>query len=136
MSLITDNVYLGDVTVAKNIDWLLKHNITHIINTTLEVPNFFPNRFRYLKLNLKDTLSEPLIPKIKTAFSFIDRALGIGARVLIHCFAGISRSSSTTIYYVMRSQNMPFEKALDYVREKHPKTLPNKSFMKQLELVK
>jgi protein-tyrosine phosphatase len=52
--------------------------------------------------------------------------------ILIHCAAGISRSSTFTIAYLMKDREMPFHKALDYVKERRRWINPNSGFRRQL----
>ena len=63
-----------------------------------------------------------------------------GGRTLVHCLAGISRSVSLCMAYMMthvsserRSHNkMDVYEALDYVRARRTVGNPNQGFMKQL----
>src|SRR5688572_15595652 len=41
MSWIDDNIYLGDYNGASNKTQLLSSGVTHIINATKEIPNYF-----------------------------------------------------------------------------------------------
>ena len=52
--------------------------------------------------------------------------------ILIHCMAGISRSVTLTIAYLMRYFQMPMQTAYQYVKEKRPAISPNLNFMGQL----
>jgi protein-tyrosine phosphatase len=45
--------------------------------------------------------------------------------VLVHCMAGVSRSASFVIAYVMRKQGKGFEQALQFVKERRAKANPN-----------
>lgn len=56
-----------------------------------------------------------------------------GAKCLVHCKMGVSRSASTVIAYAMKEYGWDLDKAFDYVKEKRAVTKPNPSFMKQLE---
>lgn len=56
-----------------------------------------------------------------------------GAKCLVHCKMGVSRSASTVIAYAMKEYGWDLETAFDYVKEKRNVTKPNPSFMKQLE---
>lgn len=66
------------------------------------------------------------------AYSWIDSRLGKG-NMLIHCAAGVSRSSATIIAYLIKKKGMSFETALDYVKEKRKIVCPNDGFRKQLK---
>lgn len=60
-----------------------------------------------------------------------------GKKVLVHCFQGVSRSSSLIIaYLIMLKENLelyPLEYFISLVKIKRNFIKPNKSFLKQLE---
>ena len=51
---ITDNICIGDLRAASDLDLLRKNGITHIINCAINAAIFYPNEFTYLNLGLKD----------------------------------------------------------------------------------
>lgn len=52
--------------------------------------------------------------------------------ILIHCAAGVSRSASFMIAFIMKDQNLPFHKALEKVKSRRKWINPNSGFRKQL----
>jgi protein-tyrosine phosphatase len=52
--------------------------------------------------------------------------------VLVHCFAGVSRSASIVIAYLIRFHKMSFQAACDYLTNKHSRAQPNPKFLKDL----
>jgi hypothetical protein len=55
-----------------------------------------------------------------------------GDNVLIHCVAGVSRSASFIIAYLIRYGHMDLVRAYDHVKKRRPKIRPNQGFMTQL----
>lgn len=55
-----------------------------------------------------------------------------GGRVFVHCHAGISRSATVCIAYIMKHMLMDLTKAYDFVKQKRPCISPNLHFMGQL----
>ena len=53
-------------------------------------------------------------------------------KVLVHCSAGISRSVTIVIAYLVREKNMDVDEALDFIQTKRPRANPNNGFMSQL----
>mmetsp|Transcript_51538 Transcript_51538/g.120919 ORF Transcript_51538/g.120919 Transcript_51538/m.120919 type:complete len:85 (+) Transcript_51538:1-255(+) len=51
---------------------------------------------------------------------------------LIHCSAGVSRSSSVVISYLMRRRGMSLREAYDTVKAARPQIAPNPGFWSQL----
>ena len=52
--------------------------------------------------------------------------------VLVHCYAGVSRSASVVIAYLMNQHGMSLKDAYQYVKNKRYFIKPNEGFRKQL----
>lgn len=52
--------------------------------------------------------------------------------VLVHCLAGVSRSVTLTVAYLMSSMSLSLNDAYDYVKRCKPNISPNFNFMGQL----
>ena len=77
-------------------------------------------------------LAEDLKQYFETAINFIEKAR-LSGNVLIHCFAGISRSASILIAYLMKMERMDLNSAFRVVKERRWKVNPNHGFLGQLE---
>lgn len=55
-----------------------------------------------------------------------------GGRVLVHCQAGISRSATICLAYLMHTQRVRLEEAFDFVKQRRQVISPNLAFMGQL----
>ena len=66
-------------------------------------------------------------------FFFADNARDNGGKVLVHCHAGISRSATVCIAYLMYKNNFTLEQAFDHVRSRRGVISPNLNFMQQLQ---
>eukprot|EP00116_Pleurobrachia_bachei_P008766 sb/3469028/ len=65
------------------------------------------------------------------AFAF-EQARGEGCSILVHCRAGISRSATVVMAYLIQYYNKNMEEAFDFIKMKHPCISPNFNFMGQL----
>lgn len=63
---------------------------------------------------------------------FPDEARGKNCGVLVHCLAGISRSVTVTVAYLMQKLNLSMNDAYDIVKMKKSNISPNFNFMGQL----
>jgi len=63
---------------------------------------------------------------------FSDEGRSDGCGVLVHCLAGISRSVTVTVAYLMSQQGMTLDEAYDFVKKAKPNISPNFNFMGQL----
>lgn len=55
-----------------------------------------------------------------------------GGRVLVHCQAGISRSATICLAYLMHTQRVRLNEAFDFVKQRRNVISPNLAFMGQL----
>ncbi|XP_020595690.1 dual specificity protein phosphatase 12 [Phalaenopsis equestris] len=82
---------------------------------------------------LRDTEDENLLDYLDICLDFIDQGRKDGA-VLVHCFAGVSRSAAIITAYLMRSEQRSQEDALDSLRKCCEFVCPNDGFLEQLKL--
>ncbi|XP_041731301.2 protein phosphatase Slingshot homolog 2 isoform X2 [Coregonus clupeaformis] len=130
---IFDHVYLGSEWNASNLEELQNSGVRYILNVTREIDNFFPGVFEYHNIRVYDEEATNLLEYWNDTYKFITKAKKAGAKCLVHCKMGVSRSASTVIAYAMKEYGWDLEKAFDYVKERRAVTKPNPSFMKQLE---
>ncbi|XP_041920651.1 protein phosphatase Slingshot homolog 2 isoform X3 [Alosa sapidissima] len=130
---IFDHVFLGSEWNASNLEELQNSGVRYILNVTREIDNFFPGLFEYHNIRVYDEEATNLLEYWNDTFKFISKAKKAGAKCLVHCKMGVSRSASTVIAYAMKEYGWDLEHAFDYVKERRAVTKPNPSFMKQLE---
>jgi hypothetical protein len=66
------------------------------------------------------------------AVRFIGEQLARG-NVLVHCFAGISRSSTLVLAYLIKEENVPLLRGIEMLRARRPIVCPNIGFFRQLK---
>ncbi|XP_069003649.1 protein phosphatase Slingshot homolog 2 isoform X1 [Embiotoca jacksoni] len=130
---IFEHVYLGSEWNASNLDELQNSGVGYILNVTREIDNFFPGMFEYHNIRVYDEEATNLLEYWNETYKFITKAKKAGAKCLVHCKMGVSRSASTVIAYAMKEYGWDLDTAFDYVKERRAVTKPNPSFMKQLE---
>ena len=74
--------------------------------------------------------------EFEKCFTFIDRALDQGDGVLVHCHAGLSRSATIVVMYLMRKYSLTRDEALQRLQSKRLRSdiRINDGFLHQLEL--
>ncbi|XP_021745822.1 dual specificity protein phosphatase 12-like [Chenopodium quinoa] len=82
---------------------------------------------------LKDTEDENLLDYLDVCLDFIEDGRKNGA-VLVHCFAGVSRSAAIITAYLMRSEQLSQEAALESLRQCCEFVSPNDNFLEQLKM--
>lgn len=134
MNQIVPRLFLSDDVIARNKTVLDKHNITHILNLTTNIPNKFEPDITYLKLIIFDFETQNISQYFSESFEFIENALKEERNcVLVHCNAGISRSSSFVIAYLLQKRIFKkYKDAYNHVKKARPVIEPNRGFEKQL----
>ncbi|XP_062393046.1 protein phosphatase Slingshot homolog 2b isoform X2 [Sardina pilchardus] len=130
---IFDHVFLGSEWNASNLEELQNSGVQYILNVTREIDNFFPGLFEYHNIRVYDEEATDLLAYWNDTYKFISRAKKNGAKCLVHCKMGVSRSAATVIAYAMKEYGWDLERAFEYVKERRTVTKPNPSFMRQLE---
>ncbi|CAI2367253.1 unnamed protein product [Moneuplotes crassus] len=141
MNKIIEGLYLGNYLASSDKKLLKKHGITHILRVVREdIGEVFPKDFTYKFMELRDIPEQDIKTHFEEAHKFIDNALRCSKdlkshnKVLVHCHAGVSRSSTMVISYLMKRYiNFSFEEAFRFVKSKRSIIQPNSGFIKQLK---
>ncbi|XP_074596065.1 dual specificity protein phosphatase 16-like isoform X2 [Brevipalpus obovatus] len=126
-------LFLGSQTDAFNKDLLKSHNITYELNVSTTCPK--PDHVQesnFLRIPVNDSYNERLIPYFPIAFDFLEKVRQSEGCALVHCFAGISRSTTIVIAYLMQHSRLTFDDAYRYVKSKRATISPNFHFLGQL----
>ena len=126
---IIDGIVLGNVKAATSENLLDKHGITHILTVGSGLKPKFPQRYKYKIIEEYDIPSANLFQHWPMCHDFIDKAITSGGVVLVHCYAGVSRSASTVISYLMRKYNLSLEEASEHTRSCRWFINPNPGFV-------
>jgi len=109
-------LFLGAQEAATNREGLAANKVRHILNVATGIPNAFPDDYTYLSVPMRDDEETKLQPNLQLCLDFIDQALASGGGVLVHCNAGVSRSASVVIAYLMYKQRILFRRAYERVK--------------------
>ncbi|XP_023120223.2 dual specificity protein phosphatase 2 [Amphiprion ocellaris] len=125
-------LFLGSAVHSSRRETLAAAGITAVLNVSSTCPNFYEEEFQYLRLTVEDTLAADIKACFSTAIAFIDSVKQSGGRVLVHCQAGISRSATICLAYLMHTQRVRLDEAFDFVKQRRHVISPNLAFMGQL----
>jgi len=143
---ILPGLYLGDVMSAQNVTALEELGITHVL-TVMKMASMgddyqvnVPDGIVHKIVEVLDIHDAYILPHLHSCCDFIDAALKHqvtaikkGA-ILVHCFAGVSRSASVVVAYIMRRfESLSTSDAISLVRSFRGVVRPNHSFEKQLK---
>ena len=135
MSEIIPNLWVGNLDLTYDLEFLRSVRITHIV-TVLESQHgthaMAALRVVQMSLRLDDLDDAPIYDTFLPACRFIDAALLGGGAVYVHCLMGISRSPTIVAAYLMWKRGVGVEEALRILRVGRPIVEPNDGFLLSL----
>jgi Leucine-rich repeat (LRR) protein/predicted protein tyrosine phosphatase len=129
---IAPGVWLGSYMSAHNRHGLRASGVTHILTVATLLKPLFPAEFTYHIVRIEDTDDADLSVFFEECIMFIEQAIGRGSGCLVHCAAGISRSASVCVAYLIAKKRMTAAAGLEAIKEKRPRVCPNLGFIAQL----
>ncbi|KAA0192442.1 hypothetical protein HAZT_HAZT007908 [Hyalella azteca] len=151
---VLPGLYVGNFRDSKDTGQLKEHGITHILaihdnarklpcnNNRFEAIDRFAGKSNlgqimfqdkeHLCILASDSPGQSLMQFFPVCNDFIHTARLKGGSVLIHCLAGMSRSVTVAVIYVMSVTSLNWRDALNAVRGARNVANPNVGFLKQL----
>ena len=141
MSEINEQIWVGSYGDSCNDAFLLEHRITHILSCADEFPLPVSTRLTTYKVPIVDNVVDE-----KTMDRFLEAAAKINEwlsendnerRIIVHCFAGMSRSVSAVITYFMIYKGWSFQIALNHLKLRRRQTKLHPDFvpiLKEIEV--
>jgi len=106
--------------------------VVNILNMAVEIEDKFPVEFHYKKIPLEDDENQDIRSHFEETSEWIERARVKGELVIVHCAAGVSRSATIVLAYLMSKERMKLKDAFAFVKKKRPVISPNSGFLFQL----
>lgn len=125
-------LYLGSANHASQKELLDKIGITAILNVSKTLPSAFSNCYEYMTIAIDDNERENISSHFDSAINFIEDVSSRGGKVLVHCRAGVSRSATICIAYLMRQRGYTLDEAYEYTKKRRSAISPNFNFLGQL----
>ncbi|CAE7547568.1 Dusp14 [Symbiodinium necroappetens] len=130
-------LYLGGMAAATDVDGIQRQGLGAICCCcrTVEFPDaqFIPG-VSYYRVDVEDMSREPLDYFLKEATDFIHSFIVREQPVLVHCRAGVSRSASVVLAYLVACQRMTLADAFVLLRSRRCIVTPNLGFFEQLSI--
>jgi protein-tyrosine phosphatase len=125
-------LYLGGAASAMGREEMKKHDIQCVINISTELDNQFEDELQYKRIAVSDEAGVDIAKYFDESSVFIDEARKQGRNVLVHCLAGMSRSATLVIAYLMKCEKMTLFEAYWHVKERRFCINPNAGFRLKL----
>ncbi|THH32571.1 hypothetical protein EUX98_g1620 [Antrodiella citrinella] len=153
MNEIIPGLWLGNLGDAYNVTNLRAHGIHSIVSAlpgkvhinevriplfarTSDTENFLVQvqTFTHLHIEVTDTDDTDILTHFIPVITFIQKELDKRRGVLVHCFAGISRSATLVAAYLMYTRGLDPADALKHIRQYRSNVNPNEGFLIQLDI--
>lgn len=127
---IIDNLYLGSAFNAADYNWLKANDIEIIVNATPSISNYYPNEIEYHNYKIKDLNDANLGPFYQKFYQLVEK--NPNRKILVHCFAGKSRSASLILFYIMKKYQYNMDQALEIIKKYRPCINVNCTFIDEI----
>uniref|UniRef100_A0A8B9XIC3 JNK pathway associated phosphatase n=2 Tax=Bos TaxID=9903 RepID=A0A8B9XIC3_BOSMU len=117
---------------ARDAEQLSKNKVTHILSVHDSARPMLEG-VKYLCIPAADSPSQNLTRHFKESIKFIHECRLQGEGCLVHCLAGVSRSVTLVVAYIMTVTDFGWEDALHTVRAGRSCANPNLGFQRQLQ---
>lgn len=129
---ITEHIYLGDQQSLLDVDLLSK---VDVVLSCTDFADFSLLEFFHINHVLRvmyDNVDYDISKDLDFCYKIIDDAIKRNEKILVHCIAGVSRSASVVIYYLMKKTGKKYDEVYSYVKSKRNMIKPNDGFVKIL----
>lgn len=134
VAVVMPGLCMGSQDVTQDTHLLNSYGITHILSLGIDVNKL--EGFTYHFVDMLDVPEFRLVDVLGDCFEIIDNVRNAegGGMVFVHCNAGVSRSASVVIAYVMKVNSCTYEEAFQLLKHHRPAARPNPGFINQLKM--
>lgn len=125
---VADGLYITDFINAKDYDTLKDLGVRQILTVGAELPRHGEPMFKVMTVNVLDLPAVNIKKHFNSTYNFIKRG-----PTVVHCAAGISRSSTIVAAFLMRMYNLSADKAIAHLVACRSVVNPNSGFRDQLK---
>lgn len=130
---VTDHLYLSNGKAAKDSSQVTRCKISCIVNVTESKSSYPPPpEVEYIHIPISDSPVAALSRHFDEVADKIQLTAAHGGRTLVHCNAGVSRSTALCMAYLMKHHGVTLLEAHRWVKTCRPLARPNEGFWKQL----
>lgn len=145
---IVPHLFLSNWFSSNNPNVLYKNKIKAVltletIDKPVEILQYQrANNIQSMYIRIPDAPNADISQYFDLTYDFIDKYISKGENVLVHCYAGVSRSATIVLNYIIRKYfetatkpddpQQLLQSALQFVRRQRPVVNPNQGFLNQL----
>ncbi|KAG5892429.1 hypothetical protein JTB14_003365 [Gonioctena quinquepunctata] len=128
---VIDHIFLGSQDCCE-IEILNEFDIKFVLSIGVAAPVEYGS-ITYKFVNCLDIPETDITQVLRECVPYIEKAAKQRSNLLVHCNAGVSRSSSVVIGYLIMNKNYGYSQAYDIVKTVRSCIKPNVGFEKQLQ---
>lgn len=124
---ILDGLFISNFIISSSRSFMHDKKIKLIVNCAKDIPNLHSSKLKYINIPVYDSLDQNDI-----MYSYLDKTVDTirsyhlyNKNVLVHCVAGISRSSTIVAAYLMKYYNYSLKDAIVFIISKRNKAFNN-----------
>lgn len=125
------NLFITDQFGVSDVNQLQHYRIKHVFNMSPVQLKEFPG-ISYYNLPVSDDSEQNILQFFDRVFSKMDELTYQRQNIVINCQAGVSRSASFLIGYLIRN-GLTYDTSYQLVKSCRPVINPNKGFVEQLK---
>lgn len=134
---VDPNIFISGYLIAADPNFVQRNGITRIVKMFADDPTYEGGYHRhpgvtYFVAAADDVPGYDIRRNAADAMKFIKEGLAKNERILVHCHAGISRSSTVVLMHLMVNRGLPLDIALERLQRIRPVVQPNSGFMRHL----
>lgn len=133
-AMVRPGLYISGFLAEQNRDQLQNKGITHILQLGENLTQSYRGDFEYKTLFLADLPTADILPVFREGLEYLDNCISNDGAALVHCYAGISRSATICIAYLMWRENLSLGAAYSVVHDARSVVQPNDGFRIQLQI--
>ncbi|CAG4936815.1 unnamed protein product [Colias eurytheme] len=130
VSRVIDSVYICGAHALPGAVKALRPGL--VVNAAPELPpppeDYVPRHY----VPLLDTPNSDMHPYMESVADLIHEVVARNEEVLVHCVAGVSRSVTLCLAYLVKWHKMTLRDAYHHMKRRRPQIRPNTGFFKQL----
>lgn len=130
------NLWIGSMQDSQNTQAARHHKVGLVVNCTRDLP-FVVRGVKHVRVPVHDSPAEAraMLLALPKAVAAIDDHLKKGDTVLVHCYAGVSRSASVAAAYLMCKEKLTPKQAIARIQRHKPETFGDPPvFLEALDL--
>jgi len=129
---VIPNLFVGSIFAVADQSFMISQRIKGIVDLSGSAQHLKLLGVKTHKINVEDNPTANIKPYLNPAYDFMNDLISKGDAVLVFCRAGVSRSATVVLYYLMRKFGITYNEAYRMVKVKRNQVQPNNGFVDQL----